>query len=144
MGFQDRAYETQLAKSAWLLELADHWSERDPDFAEELRMKARRPQSAENARRKDTATRVNRPRHMVKGGMSAVDRFPSLEVAQRRLAAIKLELTAQFENVLSIEALLSDHYRELRKRKLRLVSRRTPRAAVSAIKSNLTRSKGAG
>jgi hypothetical protein len=73
-----------------------------------------------------------------------VDRFPSLEVAQRRLAAIKLELTVQFENVLSIEALLSDHYRELRKRKLRLISRRTPRAAVSAIKSNLTRSKGAG
>jgi len=30
MGFQYRAHETQLAKSAWLLELAEHWSERDP------------------------------------------------------------------------------------------------------------------
>jgi len=39
MGFQDRSYETRLAKSAWLLELADHWSERDPEFAEHLRMK---------------------------------------------------------------------------------------------------------
>ena len=44
MGFQDRAYETQLAKSAWLVELADHWSERDPEFAEQLRMKARQLQ----------------------------------------------------------------------------------------------------
>ena len=41
MGFRERMYETQLAKSAWLLELADHWSERDPEFAEELRAKAR-------------------------------------------------------------------------------------------------------
>ena len=46
MGFQDRAYETQLAKSAWLVELADHWSERDPEFAEQLRMKARQLQRA--------------------------------------------------------------------------------------------------
>jgi hypothetical protein len=45
MGFQDRAYETQLAKSAWLLELADHWTDRDPEFAEQLRAKARQLQS---------------------------------------------------------------------------------------------------
>jgi hypothetical protein len=51
MGFQDRAHETQLAKSAWLLELADHWSERDPEFAEQLRTKARQLQSAEDGRR---------------------------------------------------------------------------------------------
>lgn len=51
MGFKDRAYETQLAKSAWLLELADHWSERDPEFAEQLRAKARQLQSGEDARR---------------------------------------------------------------------------------------------
>jgi len=44
MGFQDRAYETQLARSAWLLELADHWCERDPEFAEQLRTKARQVQ----------------------------------------------------------------------------------------------------
>ena len=44
MGFQDRAYETQLARSAWLLELADHWRERDPEFAEQLRTKARQLQ----------------------------------------------------------------------------------------------------
>ena len=50
MGFQDRAYETQLAKSAWLLELADHWSERDPEFAEQLRTKARELQGAEGVR----------------------------------------------------------------------------------------------
>jgi len=51
MGFPDRAYETQLAKSAWLLELADHWSDRDPEFAEELRVKARQPQDvADQAR----------------------------------------------------------------------------------------------
>ena len=54
MGFQDREYETQLAKSAWLLELADHWSERDSEFAEQLRMKARHPQGApEEGRRPD-------------------------------------------------------------------------------------------
>ena len=41
MGLQNRAYETLLARTAWLLELADHWSERDPEFAEELRVKAR-------------------------------------------------------------------------------------------------------
>ena len=50
MGFQDRAYETQLARSAWLLELADHWSERDPEFAEQLRTKVRQLQRAENER----------------------------------------------------------------------------------------------
>jgi hypothetical protein len=46
MSFQDRGYETQLAKSAWLLELADHWSERDSEFAKLLRMKARQLQNA--------------------------------------------------------------------------------------------------
>ncbi|HTJ10283.1 MAG TPA: hypothetical protein VL393_11405 [Candidatus Binataceae bacterium] len=51
MGFQDRAYETQLARSAWLVELADHWSERDPEFAEMLRAKARQLQDvADQAR----------------------------------------------------------------------------------------------
>jgi hypothetical protein len=54
MSFQDRGYETQLAKSAWLLELADHWSERDREFAKLLRMKARQLQSAaEQGRRPD-------------------------------------------------------------------------------------------
>ena len=48
MGFPDRAYETQLAKSAWLLELADHWSDRDPEFAEQLRAKARHFRVAED------------------------------------------------------------------------------------------------
>jgi hypothetical protein len=51
MGFQDRAYETQLAKSAWLSELAEHWRERDPECAEHLRTKARQLQSAEDIRR---------------------------------------------------------------------------------------------
>jgi hypothetical protein len=49
MGFQDRAYETQLARSAWLLELADHWRDRDPEFAEQLRMKACRFREAEDS-----------------------------------------------------------------------------------------------
>jgi hypothetical protein len=53
MGFQDRAYETQLAKSAWLLGLADHWSERDPEFAKLLRMKAQQLSAAEEGRRPD-------------------------------------------------------------------------------------------
>jgi len=51
MGFQDRAYETQLARSACLLELADHWDERDPEFAEQLRAKARQLQSADDTHR---------------------------------------------------------------------------------------------
>jgi hypothetical protein len=51
MGFRDRMYETQLAKSAWLLELADHWSARDPEFADQLRMKARQLQNEEEDRR---------------------------------------------------------------------------------------------
>jgi hypothetical protein len=50
MSFQDRAYDTQLAKSAWLLELADHWRERDPEFAEQLRAKARQLRGAEDSR----------------------------------------------------------------------------------------------
>lgn len=51
MSFQDRAYETQLAKSAWLMELAEYWSERDPEFAEQLRAKARQLQNVEEVRR---------------------------------------------------------------------------------------------
>jgi len=52
MSFQDRAYQTELAKSAWLLELADRWRERDPEFARLLRMKARQLQgAAEQGRR---------------------------------------------------------------------------------------------
>lgn len=50
MALQDRGYETQLAKSAWLLELADYWSERDAEFAEQLRAKARQLQNAEDRR----------------------------------------------------------------------------------------------
>ena len=50
MGFQDQAYETQLARSAWLLELADHWCDRDPEFAEQLRTKARQLRHAGNER----------------------------------------------------------------------------------------------
>ena len=41
MGFEDRACETQLAKAAWLLDMAARWNERDPKFADLLRMKAR-------------------------------------------------------------------------------------------------------
>lgn len=48
MDFQDRAYDAQLAKSIWLLELADHWRDRDPEFAEQLRTKARELQRAES------------------------------------------------------------------------------------------------
>jgi len=51
MGFQERAYETPLARTAWLLELAEHWRERDHEFAEQLRTKARQLQSAEDRRR---------------------------------------------------------------------------------------------
>jgi hypothetical protein len=51
MSFQDRAYETQLARTAWLMELAEYWSERDPEFAEQLRVKARQLQDADEARR---------------------------------------------------------------------------------------------
>ena len=49
MGFKE--YETLLAKSAWLLELAEHWRERDPEFAERLRAKARELQSADDTHR---------------------------------------------------------------------------------------------
>jgi hypothetical protein len=49
MGFQDRAYETQLAKVAWLLEVSDYWRERDAEFAEQLRANARQLQSKEDA-----------------------------------------------------------------------------------------------
>jgi hypothetical protein len=50
MGFEDREYETQLAKAAWLLEMAARWNERDPKFADLLRMKARLIQRSENER----------------------------------------------------------------------------------------------
>jgi hypothetical protein len=40
MGLQDRAWDTKLAKAAWLLELADRWNERDAEFADQLRIKA--------------------------------------------------------------------------------------------------------
>jgi hypothetical protein len=50
MGFEDREYETQLAKAAWLLEMAARWNERDPRFADLLRMKARLIQRSENER----------------------------------------------------------------------------------------------
>jgi transcriptional regulator of aromatic amino acid metabolism len=48
MGFEDRAWETQLAKAAWFLEMAARWNERDPKFADLLRMKARQIQKAED------------------------------------------------------------------------------------------------
>ena len=48
MGFEDRACETQLAKAAWLLEMAARWNERDPKFADLLRTKARQIQKAED------------------------------------------------------------------------------------------------
>jgi hypothetical protein len=51
-GFQDRGYEKELAKATWWLQLADHWNERDPKFAELLRMRAREIQRAENERAK--------------------------------------------------------------------------------------------
>ena len=41
MGFQERERETELAKAAWLLEMAERWNDRDRKFAELLRMKAR-------------------------------------------------------------------------------------------------------
>jgi hypothetical protein len=41
MRFEDRTYETQLAKAEWLLEQAARWNDRDPKFADLLRMKAR-------------------------------------------------------------------------------------------------------
>jgi hypothetical protein len=50
MGFQEREYETQLAKASWWLKIADHWNERDPKFAELLRMRAREIQRAEDAK----------------------------------------------------------------------------------------------
>ena len=48
MGFEDRACETQLAKAAWLLEMAARWNERDHEFADLLRTKARQIQKAED------------------------------------------------------------------------------------------------
>ena len=58
MGFQDREYETQLAKASWWLKVADHWNERDPKFAELLRMRAREIQRAEDAKAKVPARRL--------------------------------------------------------------------------------------
>jgi len=46
--FQDRDYGMQLAKVAWWLQLADYWNERDPKFAELLRVRAREIQRAED------------------------------------------------------------------------------------------------
>ena len=40
MRFEDRTYETQLAKAEWLLEQAARWNDRDPEFADLLRTKA--------------------------------------------------------------------------------------------------------
>jgi len=48
MTFQDRDYGTQLANVAWWLQLADYWNERDPKFAELLRIRAREIQRAED------------------------------------------------------------------------------------------------
>jgi hypothetical protein len=48
MGFEDRGCETQLAKAAWLLKMAARWNERDPKFADLLRMKARQIQKAQD------------------------------------------------------------------------------------------------
>jgi hypothetical protein len=48
MRFQDRDYETQLAKVAWWLQLADYWNERDPKFAEMLHTRAREIQRAKD------------------------------------------------------------------------------------------------
>jgi hypothetical protein len=48
MGFEDREYGTQLAKAAWLLEMAARWNDRDPKFADLLRMKARLIQESED------------------------------------------------------------------------------------------------
>ena len=50
MGFEDRTFETQLAKASWWLKVADHWNERDPKFAELLRVRAREIQRAEDAK----------------------------------------------------------------------------------------------
>jgi hypothetical protein len=52
MGFRDREYETQVAKTSWWLKVADDWNERDPKFAELLRMRAREIQRAEDAKAK--------------------------------------------------------------------------------------------
>jgi hypothetical protein len=48
MRFQDRDYETQLAKVAWWLRLADYWNERDRKFAEMLSTSAREIQRAKD------------------------------------------------------------------------------------------------
>jgi len=58
MGFQDRAYGTLLARTAWLLELADHWRGRDPEFAEQLRAKARHLQGEDQLRSRPVLTAV--------------------------------------------------------------------------------------
>jgi hypothetical protein len=48
MRFEDRTFETQLAKAEWLLEQAARWNDRDPQFADLLRMKARLIQKSED------------------------------------------------------------------------------------------------
>jgi hypothetical protein len=58
MRFQDRDYETQLAKAAWWLQLADYWNARDPKFAELLRTRAREILRAENNSAKTPGRRL--------------------------------------------------------------------------------------
>lgn len=60
MGFEDGdgAFETQLAMAAWLLELADRWNDRDPKFAELLRVKVREIQKTEDEKAKHLSNRL--------------------------------------------------------------------------------------
>jgi hypothetical protein len=58
MGFEDREYDTQLAKASWWLKVADYWNERDPKFAELLRMRAREIQRAEDAKASPSVRRL--------------------------------------------------------------------------------------
>ena len=48
MRFQDKDYDAQLADAAWWLRLADYWNDRDAQFAELLRMRAREIQKTED------------------------------------------------------------------------------------------------
>jgi len=48
MDDEEVARETQLARVEWLMEQAALWNERDPEFADLLRTKARRIQTAED------------------------------------------------------------------------------------------------
>jgi hypothetical protein len=66
MGFEDRACETQLAKASWWLKVADRWNERDPKFAELLRVRAREIQRAEDAKASLFGVRPN-SRRLISG-----------------------------------------------------------------------------